>query len=109
MRYELVVSAAVVAVFAAFWVITFAMSEPPEFQSQYGLSAIMVTVIALPWVLAVRLLWRACRVSGGCQTEPPRMFPCGEAVVATIFCSLVLVPYSTGDGYFTTRLLSCTL
>ena len=58
-RYEFVVSAAVAAVFAAFWVIVFAMGDPPEFQSQYVFSALMVAVVATLWVIAVRLLWRA--------------------------------------------------
>jgi hypothetical protein len=58
-RDETLLSAVVVAVFAAFWVIMFAISDPPEFQEQYVMSAVMVGVVATPWVIAVRLLWRA--------------------------------------------------
>lgn len=48
-KYELAVSAAVAAVFAAFWVIVFAMGDPPEFQSQYVFSAAIVAAVARLW------------------------------------------------------------
>lgn len=84
-RYEFVVSAAVVAVFAAFWVIVFAMGDPPEFQEQYVMSAVMVAVVATPWVIAVRLLWRAwwARTAASLSTMdgPARLL---AAAVATL-------------------------
>src|SRR5262245_1526024 len=58
-RYEFVLSASVVAVFAVFWAVEFLTGDPPEFPSQYLFSAIMVAVVATPWVIAARLLWRA--------------------------------------------------
>jgi hypothetical protein len=59
-RYELAVSAAVVALFAAYWAIALATSKPPEHQSLYVQQfVILMTVLAAPWVIAVRLLWRA--------------------------------------------------
>jgi hypothetical protein len=58
-RYERLVCAAVVAVFAAVWVIVFALGEPPERSEKYVMSAVLVALVATPWVFAVRLLWRA--------------------------------------------------
>jgi hypothetical protein len=46
-------------------VIVFAMGDPPEFQSQYVSSAVMVAVVATLWVIAVRLLWRAWWAGAG--------------------------------------------
>lgn len=56
---ERVLMALVAAAFAAFWLIAFALEDPPEYSSQYLISAFMVAVIATPWVFAVRILWRA--------------------------------------------------
>jgi hypothetical protein len=64
-RYEVGLSAAVVAVFAAFWLIAVATSDPLEYPSQYVISAVMVALLATPWVFAVRLLWRAWRARTG--------------------------------------------
>jgi hypothetical protein len=58
-RYEGVVSAVVIAAFAAFWMVAFAAGDPPEFRSQYLYSAILMAMLATPWVIAARLLWRA--------------------------------------------------
>ena len=58
-RIERVLMAVVAAAFAAFWLIEFALEDPPEYSSQYLVSAFMVAVIATPWVFAVRILWRA--------------------------------------------------
>jgi hypothetical protein len=52
-------TAAVFAVFAAFWVIVWALGEPPEFPEMYWKSAIMIAIVATPWVFAVRVLFRA--------------------------------------------------
>ncbi len=84
-RYEFVVSAAVAAVFAAFWVIVFAMGDPPEFQSQYVFSAAMVAAVATLWVIAVRLVWRAWWARAGASLSsidgPARLL---AAAVATL-------------------------
>ena len=53
-RYELAVSAAVVAVFAALWAIELGVGDPPE-PGYVGSAA----VVATPWVIASQLLWRA--------------------------------------------------
>jgi hypothetical protein len=58
-RHEFTVSAAVIAVFAALWVIAVATSDPPASQYVYVTSAVMFAVVAAPWVIAVLLLWRA--------------------------------------------------
>jgi len=59
-RYiERVLMAVVAAAFAAFWLFAVALEDPPEYSSQYLISAFMVAVIATPWVFAVRILWRA--------------------------------------------------
>lgn len=56
-RYEVGVSVAVMAVFAALWAIEFGLGAPPEVG--YVASAVLVAMIAMPWVIAARLLWRA--------------------------------------------------
>jgi hypothetical protein len=58
-RYEKVVSTVVIAIFAACFVITVATNEPPEFTEQYVQLAIAWVLLTTPWVIAVRLLWRA--------------------------------------------------
>lgn len=58
-KHEFALSAAVVAAFATFWFVEFALGDAPEFRSQYVSSAILVAIVATPWVIAVRLLWRA--------------------------------------------------
>jgi hypothetical protein len=58
-RYEIVMSAAVAAVFAAFWLLAVALNDPPEFAFQYLFTAVVVALVASPWVIAVRLLSRA--------------------------------------------------
>ncbi len=58
-RVELALSASVVIAFAAYWGMTVYLSDPPEYQSQYVLSAIAMTVLGAPFVVAVRLLWRS--------------------------------------------------
>ena len=55
--YELVVTATVVVVFAALWLIKIATSEPPEFAEQYVQYAIVWVLFTTPWAIAARLLW----------------------------------------------------
>jgi hypothetical protein len=84
-RYEAGLSAAVVAVFAAFWLIAVATSEPMEYPSQYVISAVMVALLATPWVFAARLLWRAWRVRIGPRPAtmdgPARLLASAAAVL----------------------------
>ena len=56
-RYEAAVSVAVVAVLAVLWAIEFGLGDPPE--PGYVASAVVVSIVATPWVIAARLLWRA--------------------------------------------------
>jgi hypothetical protein len=60
-HHERWLSAAVAAVFAAFWAITIVTSDPPEFRSQYVMHAVLWMLVTTPWVIAARLLWRAWR------------------------------------------------
>jgi len=78
-RYELAVSAAVVAVFAALWAIEFGVGDPPE--PGYMGSAVVVALVATPWVIASQLLWRAwwARTAAGVSTMD------GPASVADTF------------------------
>ncbi|MCI0587466.1 MAG: hypothetical protein L0323_11560 [Planctomycetes bacterium] len=84
-RHERLVTAAVAAPFAAFWVIVFALGEPPEFPSKYATSAILVAGIATPWVIAARLLWRDWWARSGARLStvdgPARLL---AAAVATL-------------------------
>jgi hypothetical protein len=58
-NYESIVSAFVVAVFAAIAFVVVATNDPPEFNEQYVQLAIAWLLITTPWVFAARLLWRA--------------------------------------------------
>ncbi len=58
-RHEQALTAVVVAVFAAFSVVVFALEDPPELPSQYLSSAVALAVVATPWVIAARRMWRA--------------------------------------------------
>jgi len=58
-RHEFVVSAVVVASFATFWVIAALVNDSPVVGIQYAVSATAAATVALPWVFAARLLWRA--------------------------------------------------
>jgi hypothetical protein len=58
-RYEFALAAAVFAVFAALWVIGIVTSDPPPPQDAYLATAILLAVVATPWVAAVLLSWRA--------------------------------------------------
>jgi hypothetical protein len=56
-RSEVAVSLAVVAVFAALWVLEFGIGAPPE--PGYAASVVVVALVAAPWLIAAaRLLWR---------------------------------------------------
>jgi hypothetical protein len=55
-RSEVAVSLAVVAVFAALWVLEFGIGAPPE--PGYVASVVVVALVAAPWLIAARLLWR---------------------------------------------------
>ena len=58
-RHERIVTWAVVASFAAFWLIVVATSEPPEFNDQYVQYAVAWVLFTTPWAFAARYLWRA--------------------------------------------------
>src|SRR5262245_56954508 len=45
--------------FAAFWVITYALSEPPEFRQMYFITAAFVGVVAALWATSLLMLLRA--------------------------------------------------
>ncbi len=57
-RYQFAISAAVAAAFGGFWIIMWAVSEPPEFPAQYVLTALAITILGTPWVIASRILFR---------------------------------------------------
>lgn len=72
-RYEFAVSAAVVAMFAAFWVIgvivaSGGLPEDPKPGLGYCVQlAVGWALVATPWAVAVRLLWRAWWAGSGAR------------------------------------------
>ncbi len=58
-RYESIVMATVVAPFFLFWLAAFMFSGPQESPSQHLVPAISMAVLAMLWVIAARILWRA--------------------------------------------------
>jgi hypothetical protein len=55
--YEVAVCAAVAVAFAGFWLVAAVMSDAPT--GGYLASAVLVAIVAAPWVVAAWLLWRA--------------------------------------------------
>ena len=55
---ERLLTCGVASLFAAFWIVTFALQDRPEFTSHYVVSAIAVGLVGTWWILAVRILWR---------------------------------------------------
>jgi hypothetical protein len=77
-RYEFALTFAVIAVFAVLWVIGIITSDPPPPPAAYLASAILLALVATPWVAAVLLLWRAwtrnmARVSAPTMDGPARL------------------------------------
>ena len=59
-RYQRLATAAVVSLFAAFWLTEYIIGEPPE--AGVIATMVMIGVVALPWVIAIRIVigasWR---------------------------------------------------
>jgi hypothetical protein len=54
-------TAAVYGAFAVFWVLAIALNEPPEFPVMYFWFSVMIAIVATPWAIAARVLFRAWR------------------------------------------------
>jgi len=84
-RHELVVSAVVLGAFAIFWGTAALVNDSPVEGLQYAVSAAAAATVALPWVFAARLLWRAWWSRSGARLStmdgPARLLAAATAVL----------------------------
>jgi hypothetical protein len=101
-RYELVVSAVVAAVFAAFWVVAVVTSDHPRTFDEHVQLAIIWAVLATPPVIATRLLSRAWWSSTGVRGAGTLMVPRGSgrtAVLAVVVAAVTAMIAGLLAGY----------